>query len=93
MENTQITLTMTAKQVNIILAHLSKGIFGDVVELVNLITSQGNAQIAEVQKPKEPILKAPEKEQEHGMFVLSNDEKPAPPIEPSETEAKPDIIN
>ena len=51
MENTQITLTITAKQVNIILAHLSEGKFKDVNELMNLITSQGNAQIAALQKP------------------------------------------
>ena len=80
MENTQITLTLTAKQVNIILAHLSKGIFGDVVELVNLIISQGSAQIAEVKKPADDT-------------VVGTTETPAAPPAPPETEAKPDTVN
>ena len=90
MENKQIILTLTTIQVNIILAHLSEGKLKDVIEVVNSITSQGNAQIAEAQKP---ISKKPEEEQKHGTFVLSNDEKPTTPLEPSQLEANPDVIN
>ena len=77
MENTQITLTMTAKQVNIILAHLSEGKFKDVGDLMNLITSQGNAQIAEAQKPADNTVTT---------------ETPSVPL-PPEPEAKPDVVN
>ena len=80
MENKQIVLTMTAAQVNIILAHLSNGIFKDVNELVNLITSQGNAQIAEVKKPADDTVAG------------TTETLPAPPV-PPETEATPDVIN
>lgn len=86
MENKQIVLTMTAAQVNIILAHLSNGVFKEVHDLINLITVQGNQQIAAAQKPTEEA-------QDHGTFVLSNDEKPATPPAPSEPEQKPEVMN
>ena len=79
MENTQITLTMTAKQVNIILAHLSEGKFKDVGDLMNLITAQGNAQIAAQQKSADDT-------------GAGTTETPPAPI-PPEPEVKLDTVN
>lgn len=56
MENKQIVLTMTAAQVNIVLAHLSNGAFKDVHDLINLITTQGNQQVA-APTPEAPLVK------------------------------------
>lgn len=46
MEDKIIELKITVKQVNIVLAHLSKGTYSEVIELINSITNQGNVQIA-----------------------------------------------
>ena len=52
MENEIISLKLTVKHVNLILAHLSKGVYAEVIEAINLIAAQGNPQMAELQKPK-----------------------------------------
>lgn len=55
MENEIIKLELTIKHVNIVLAHLSKGIYADVIEAINLITGQGNPQIAALQNPPKSV--------------------------------------
>lgn len=52
MEDTILKLELSAKQVNLILAHLCKGVYAEVAETIANITNQGNTQLA--QKPVEP---------------------------------------
>jgi len=62
---------------------LAEGKFKDVGDLINLIASQGNSQIAAPQKPVDDTLPA------------TPETPPAPPVptEPSEAEQKPEAMN
>jgi hypothetical protein len=53
MENKEITITLTVKEVDQILASLSKRPLEEVIDLFNKIRVQGIAQVA-VEPPKEP---------------------------------------
>jgi hypothetical protein len=53
MENKEITITLSVKEVDQILALLSKRPLEEVIDLFNKIRGQGVAQIA-VEPPKEP---------------------------------------
>jgi CO dehydrogenase/acetyl-CoA synthase gamma subunit (corrinoid Fe-S protein) len=53
MENKEITITLAVKEVDQILALLSKRPLDEVIDLFNKIRAQGVAQIA-VEPPKEP---------------------------------------
>ena len=79
MEDKIITLNLTVKQVNIVLAHLSNGIFKDVAETINLVTAQGNPQMAAYQKAMQP----------------ASEKNPAeePVQEAAPEEAKPEVVN
>ena len=53
MENKEITITLTVKEVDQILALLSKRPLDEVIDLFNKIRVQGIAQVA-AEPPKEP---------------------------------------
>ena len=53
MENKEITITLTVKEVDQILASLSKRPLEEVIDLFNKIRAQGMSQIS-VEPPKEP---------------------------------------
>lgn len=49
MENTQITLTLTVNQCNIILNALAARPYGEVAEVIAAVKSQGEKAVAELQ--------------------------------------------
>jgi len=50
----EVTLTLTVKETDIILALIAKQPLGEVIELFNKIRSQAIPQLASVEPPKEP---------------------------------------
>lgn len=54
MDKKEVTLTLTVKETDIILALIAKQPLGEVIELFNKIRSQAIPQLASVEPPKEP---------------------------------------
>jgi len=57
MDDKIIELKLTVKHVNLILAHLSAGVYKEVIDVINLITGQGNPQIVALKNP--PAVEEP----------------------------------
>lgn len=56
MDNLEINLKLTVAQVNAVLAHLSKGAYADVVDLITNIREQAVPQVSNaVEKPKAQV--------------------------------------
>jgi hypothetical protein len=54
MENLELNLKLTVAHINLVLAHLAKGAYADVADLITLLHGQAKPQIEASQAPTVP---------------------------------------